>query len=199
MALTRAQWTRGWQLTALLAFCVTLAWLTVDLVAHAERHAAWTAVRAQLGTTRYDASRSDQLYDAVFETRDALRRDATILGIVCIALALVAPVAPRRTRAKSSAPRRLAGMLGDGALLALIGAALALGADTADRRGSEALAAVLGRLVVPLSIAVLALALRRGVAPSMLLRARSVPATRAPASAAQPKSNAPVEKSPGDR
>jgi len=165
-------WMRGAQLASLAILAVVLAWLAVDLVAHADRHAAWSAVRAQLGTANYDAARSDRLYDAVYAARDALRRDAMILGLVLLVLAICAPAkrpAASRAQVEPDALRRLGATLGDGALLTLVAGGLALASRTADRGGSEALAAVLGRLTLLLPLAIFALAERRQRLPSSWL------------------------------
>ena len=166
------RWVSVVQLAGVVLLAAMLAWLAVDLVAHADRLAAWGAVRAQLGTAAYDAARSDRLYDAVYAARDALRRDATILGLVLLALAICAPAARPRAPLEQREPgalRRLGGTLGDGALLGLVITVLALASGTADRSGSEALAAVLGRLTLLLPLAIFALAERRQRLPSSWL------------------------------
>lgn len=166
---------------ALLALCGVLALLGVDAAAHIGRYEAWTAVRARLGTPAYDAAESDARYDAVFAARASLRRDATLLGVVLLLLAACAPAAQRsaptnRDATSRTALRRLAATLADGALLTGLATLLALAARAADLDGSEAIAAVLGRLVWLLPPATLALALRRGLAPS----SRLAPAPAAP-------------------
>lgn len=156
-------------LAGVVLLCVALAWLAVDLVAHRDRLAAWNAVRAQQGTAAYDSARSDRLYDAVYAARESLRRDATIVGLLLLALASCAPAARPRTPRTPSALRRLGATIADGALLAFLMSGLALATRAADRGGSEALAALLGRLTLLLPLALFALAARRQLAPSAWL------------------------------
>lgn len=166
------RWVRGAQRAGVVILGVALMWLAVDLVAHGVRQAAWSAVRAKLGTAAYDAAQSDHLYDAVYAAREALRRDATILGLVLLALASCAPASRPRAPLGERVPsplRRLGATLCDGALLALVAAGLALATHAADRSGSEALAALLGRLTPLVPLAVFALLVRRQLVPSAWL------------------------------
>lgn len=153
----------------LIAVCGVAGLLGMDALAHAQRHAAWASMRARLGAPTYDAARSDSLYDAVFTAREALRRDASLLGVLLIALGASAPPTQRDPRGSPSALRRLAATIADGATLSTLAVLLGLAARTADLDGSEAVAAVLGRLVWLVPPATLALALRRGIAPSSRL------------------------------
>jgi hypothetical protein len=102
----------------------------------------------------YDAARSDALYEAVWQAREALRRDAVWFGLALLALAALsgAPQSPAPLDgAHPRAPRRAAlRALGrtavDGAPALIVAAAGIAAAESLGRGGSEAAVALLERL-----------------------------------------------------
>jgi hypothetical protein len=169
---TPRRWAVG---LALLAVIAAAAAVTRDLVRHRRADATWAEMRgrqtAARGDASYDGARSDALYEAVWGAREAVRRDATWLGLALLALAALAREARPRPVASPQAlpppqppPRRaVARALGRTTReVAPAVAALAFGlalAERLDRGGHEASAALLGRLAPWLGAATATLAL----------------------------------------
>ena len=176
MAVTRALEAR---LSAGLGAALVVAACAVGVpaaLAHARARAAWQDMSARLlaNDPRYDARRSDALYDEVLSALDGVRLGSRLggPGLALFAVGLASLGARRRPRGGAPRPLRvLLATLADGALAGcLLGAVAWLAAASSDR----ALATAAPSLAPGLVVALLAASLARGASPGMRLASLGV-------------------------